>query len=215
MPHSVQTKSFGRNKSWRKATVRSLAQALVKQERIETTWTKAKETQKIAERLITLGKNGSVHARRRAQSILNDVEGVRKLFTDIAPRFQNRAGGYTRVLHLGHRAGDGADMAWIELVELGAKFQAKPKGKEAKGKEKPKAKTETKEVKEKPASREAKPVKEERAPKSETRAAEPAAEAEKPSESPKKAVSPEQKKQQPGGMVDGLRKFFKRRGDAP
>jgi large subunit ribosomal protein L17 len=157
MPHAVHTRDLGRNRSWRKATARSLAQALLKRERIKTTWAKAKEAQRITERLITLGKEGSLPARRRAQSILNDVDGVHKLFAEIAPRFQNRSGGYTRILHYGTRAGDGARMAWIELVELGTQLKEKPKGKTAK-EEKPASPP----VREKPAAKEEpqkKPVK--------------------------------------------------------
>ena len=137
MAHSDRRRDFGRNKSWRQATVRSLAQALIKRERIQTTRAKAKEAQRLTERLITLGKDGSLHARRRAVSILNDVDLVGRLFSEIAPRFKDRRGGYTRILHHGTRAGDGAAMAWIELVELGIKPVSKPKGKEKEEKEKP------------------------------------------------------------------------------
>ena len=125
MRHAVHSQTLGRNRSWRKATARSLAQALLKRERIKTTLAKAKEAQRLTERLITLGKEGSLPARRRAQSILNDTDGVRKLFAEIAPRFQSRAGGYTRILHYGTRAGDRAEMAWIELVELGTQIKEK------------------------------------------------------------------------------------------
>ena len=189
MPHAVYTRDLGRNKSWRKATVRSLAQALIKRERIQTTRAKAKETQRLTERLITLGKQGDLPARRRAVSILNDVTLVRRLFSEIAPRFKNRQGGYTRILHLGHRAGDGAEMAWIELVELGAQLTAKPKGK-------------GKEEKQRPAP----PV--ERPAKKEEVRAEPEPE-KKPSKSKQEPAKPEQKK--PTSFVDGLRKLFKRR----
>jgi len=198
MAHAVHTRDLGRNKSWRKATARSLAQALLKRERIQTTWAKAKETQRITERLITLGKEGSLHARRRAQSILNDSDGVHKLFAEIAPRFQNRSGGYTRVLHQGHRAGDGASMAWIELVELGARFKEKAKAKAEKSgpaKGKPAVTRERPGVKQKP---------EEQAPERTEKPATP---------SEKKPAKPEEKK--PRGFVDGLRKFFKRPGDHP
>ena len=141
MAHAVLARNFGRNRSWRKATMRSLAQALLKRERMQTTWAKAKEAQRITERLITLGKDGGLSARRRAFSILNDAEAVRKLFAEIAPRFKNRAGGYTRVLRTGNRAGDAAEMAWIELVELGTQINPKPKGKEQRKEEKPSAVT--------------------------------------------------------------------------
>ena len=192
MPHAAHTRDLGRNRSWRKATARSLAQALLKRERIKTTWAKAKEAQRITERLITLGKEGGLPARRRAQSILNDTDGVRKLFAEIVPRFQNRAGGYTRILHYGNRAGDGAAMAWIELVELGAQITEKPKAKTAR-----ESRTAPAVVKEKPPMKE-KPVlpvvREKPAAKEEPQ---------------KKPVKPEEKK--PGKFIDGLRKFFKRR----
>lgn len=193
MAHAVHTRHLGRNKSWRKSTARSLAQALLRRERIQTTWAKAKEAQRITERLITLGKQGSLHARRRAQSILNDSDGVHKLFTEIAPRFQNRSGGYTRVLHQGNRSGDGAEMAWIELVELKAKETKTQKP--ASVKEKPPVTREKPSVRQKP---------EEPAPE---RTKKPAVSAEK------KPAKPEEKK--PRGFIDGLRKFFKRRGDNP
>ncbi len=150
---------------------------------MQTTLAKAKEAQRLTERLITLGKEGSLSARRRAQSILNDTDGVRKLFAEIAPRFQSRAGGYTRILHYGNRHGDGAKMAWIELVELGTQIKEKSKPKTS--------------VKEKPAAPKGKP-----APET----------LEKPPAAPeKKPAKPEQKK--PESFVDGLRKLFKRRNN--
>ncbi|MBI3317974.1 MAG: 50S ribosomal protein L17 [Candidatus Omnitrophica bacterium] len=117
MPHAVLTRRLGRSQSWRKATVQSLARALLKHERIETTLARAKEAQRLAERLITLGKSGSLPARRRAIALLNDPDLVGRLFSDLAPRFQTRSGGYTRILHRGFRSGDGASMALLELVE--------------------------------------------------------------------------------------------------
>ncbi|MDO8729822.1 MAG: 50S ribosomal protein L17 [Candidatus Omnitrophota bacterium] len=195
MPHSVHSRDLGRNRPWRKATVRSLAQALLKRERMQTTLAKAKEAQRLTERLITLGKDGSLSARRRAQSILNDPPGVRKLFAEIAPRFKTRAGGYTRILHYGNRHGDGAKMAWIELVELGAQIKEKSKPKTS-AKEKPASREKPSVVKERPA-----PVKEKPAPAPEV--------SEKPPPAPgKKPAKPEQKKP---NFVDGLRKFFKPR----
>ena len=128
MAHAVYTRNLGRSRSWHKATVQSLAQALVRHERIETTLAKAKETQRLAEKLVTLAKNGSVTARRRSVGILGSPELVRRLFTEIGPRFTQRQGGYTRILHDGCRHGDGASMALIEFVELS------PRLKEGKGK---------------------------------------------------------------------------------
>lgn len=117
MRHAVHTRNLSRSRSWRKATVRSLAQALLRYEKIETTLAKAKEAQRLTERLITLGKGGSLADRRQAIRLLNDPEGVRRLFSEIAPRFSARRGGFTRILHSGSRHGDGASLAVLELVE--------------------------------------------------------------------------------------------------
>jgi large subunit ribosomal protein L17 len=94
-----------------------LASALFRDERIRTTETKAKRLRPVAERLITLGKNGSVHARRQALAVVEDRDVIHKLFAEIAPRYTERTGGYTRILKLGPRKGDAAPMALIELVE--------------------------------------------------------------------------------------------------
>lgn len=128
MGHAVYTRDLGRNRSWRKATVRSLAQALLIREQIQTTLAKAKEAQRVTERLITLGKANTLAARRQALSVLADPVLVKRLFSEVAPRFASRNGGYTRVLHNGTRAGDGASMAVIELVERSPekKTPAKP-----------------------------------------------------------------------------------------
>ncbi|MBI3323084.1 MAG: 50S ribosomal protein L17 [Candidatus Omnitrophica bacterium] len=189
MAHAVQTRHFGRNTPWRKATVRSLAQALLRRERILTTRAKAKETQRLADRLITLGKEGSLPARRRAASLLNDAELVRRLFAEIAPRFSNRPGGYTRVLHAGHRNGDAAAMAVLELVELAPEKKSKPK---EKGKEK---------------ERPARPAAPEPPKPRPTAAPPPKAPAPKAPE----AKPEEPKGKKPGGFIEGLRGFFRRR----
>lgn len=115
---------LGRNTSARKALFRDLATDLIINERIETTHPKAKELRSVVEKLITLGKRGDLHARRQAaQFVRNEVanvetgqNAVQKLFDDIASRYQDRQGGYTRVLKLGPRRGDNAEMAIIELV---------------------------------------------------------------------------------------------------
>ena len=117
MGHAVYTRDLGRNRSWRKATVRSLAQALLTHEQIRTTLAKAKEAQRLTERLITLGKKNTLSTRRQALSILADPAVVKRLFSEVAPRYGSRQGGYTRVLHNGTRAGDAAAMAVLELVE--------------------------------------------------------------------------------------------------
>ena len=125
MAHAVYSRDLGRNQSWRKATVRSLSQALLDRERITTTLAKAKEAQRLTERLISLGKDGTLHARRRAVSILGDPRLVARLFDEIAPRFSKRNGGFTRITHSGFRPGDAARMAVIELVER-AKKEERP-----------------------------------------------------------------------------------------
>ena len=98
--------------------LRNMATSLVLHERIETTVEKAKELRGVVERMITLGKRGDLHARRLAASYLFDDAAVKKIFADLAPRFQTRPGGYTRILKKGFRFGDGANMALIELVDF-------------------------------------------------------------------------------------------------
>jgi large subunit ribosomal protein L17 len=96
--------------------LRNMATSLFRHERIETTTAKAKELRPVAERLITLARRGDVHARRLAGRKIQDRDVLGKLFDDIAPRYAERPGGYTRILKLGHRKGDGAEMSLIELV---------------------------------------------------------------------------------------------------
>lgn len=110
-------RKLSRKSSSRKALLVGLANALFKNERIETTEPKAKELRSFAEKLITKSKKGTQHARRQVMSKLQDREAVEALFDDIAPRFAERQGGYTRILKLGPRRGDGAAMAILELVE--------------------------------------------------------------------------------------------------
>jgi len=141
MPHSVYTRNLGRFSSWRKATVRSLTSALFKHEKIQTTLARAKETQRLADKLITLGKSGSLADRRHALSLLDDPAAVARLFSEIGPRFLKRPGGYTRILHANHRPGDGASMAVLELVEHAPEKEKKapPELPKPRVKEKPKA----------------------------------------------------------------------------
>ncbi|HZP56955.1 MAG TPA: 50S ribosomal protein L17 [Dehalococcoidia bacterium] len=110
-------RKFDRPTDERVAMFRNLVADLMRHERLKTTEAKAKEVRPLAERMITLGKDGSVHARRQALAYINDKDVVRKLFDDIAPRFAARPGGYTRIIKLGPRQGDGAAMAQLELVE--------------------------------------------------------------------------------------------------
>jgi large subunit ribosomal protein L17 len=117
MRHLKQGRKLGRTSAHRKALLRNLATALFSHERITTTEPKAKELRRVADKLVTLGKRGDLHARRQALQVIRSTDIVRKLFDDIAPRFAERKGGYTRVLRLGYRAGDAAAMAIIELVD--------------------------------------------------------------------------------------------------
>jgi large subunit ribosomal protein L17 len=117
MRHGVAGRKLGVTTSHRFAMFRNMAHALIKHEQITTTLPKAKELRPVAEKLITLGKRGDLHARRLAYAQLRDDVVVTKLFGVIAERYKDRKGGYTRVLKAGMRHGDAADMAVIELVD--------------------------------------------------------------------------------------------------
>ena len=116
MRHRKSGRQLSRNSSHRWALMRNLVTALLRDEKIQTTDPKAKELRRWADRVITLGKAGSLHARRQALGIVQDKAVVRKLFDTIAPRFKSRAGGYTRIIKVGWRRGDAAQMSLIELV---------------------------------------------------------------------------------------------------
>lgn len=120
MRHARNGRRLSRPSEHREAMLANMAKNLLRHGRIRTTVAKAKETSRLFDRLITLGKEGSVHARRRAYQILQDRDEVKRLFAEVAPRFQTTPGGYTRVLHLSPRAGDGAPQAWLELTQLPA-----------------------------------------------------------------------------------------------
>ena len=117
MRHGVAGRKLGVTSTHRIAMFRNMAHALIKHEQITTTLPKAKELRPVAEKLITLGKRGGLHARRQAYAELRDGVIVDKLFGALAERYRARAGGYTRVLKAGIRYGDAADMAVIELVD--------------------------------------------------------------------------------------------------
>ena len=117
MRHRNSGRKLNRTSSHRKAMFRNMATALLKHEQIKTTLPKAKELRPVVERMITLGKRGNLHARRQALSFLKEEGVVRKLFDGLAERYDDRAGGYTRVLKAGFRYGDSAPMAYIELVD--------------------------------------------------------------------------------------------------
>jgi large subunit ribosomal protein L17 len=117
MRHRDSGRKLNRNSAHRKATLQALTTALFRHEAIKTTLPKAKELRRVAEPLITLAKEDSVHKRRLAFARLRDKEMVGKLFTDLGPRYKARPGGYMRILKCGFRAGDNAPMAYVELVD--------------------------------------------------------------------------------------------------
>jgi large subunit ribosomal protein L17 len=117
MRHQRSGKKLGRDSAHRKALYSNLAGALIEHGRIQTTEAKAKAVKPLAEKLITLGKRGDLHARRQALAALRSNDVVHRLFADIAPRFSDRPGGYTRIVKLGPRQGDAAEMVYLELVD--------------------------------------------------------------------------------------------------
>jgi large subunit ribosomal protein L17 len=117
MRHARSGKKLGRDSAHRKALYSNLAGALIEHGRIETTVAKAKAVKPFAEKMITLGKRGDLHARRQALAALRSNDVVHRLFADIAPRFEDRPGGYTRIVKLGPRQGDAAEMVYLELVD--------------------------------------------------------------------------------------------------
>ncbi|MCY4572129.1 MAG: 50S ribosomal protein L17 [Gemmatimonadetes bacterium] len=116
MRHRKKGRNLSRSPSHRRALLRNMATSLFRHERIRTTTARAKELRPYAERLVTLARRGDLHARRLAARRIADREILGKLFDDIGPRYADRPGGYTRILKLGSRKGDAADMALIELV---------------------------------------------------------------------------------------------------
>ena len=118
MRHQRSGKKLGRDSAHRKALYSNLAGALIEHGRIQTTEAKAKAVKPFVEKMITLGKRGDLHARRQALAALRSNTVVHALFADVAPRFAERPGGYTRILRLGQRQGDAADMVYLELVDF-------------------------------------------------------------------------------------------------
>jgi large subunit ribosomal protein L17 len=116
MRHQAKGRQLSRTSEHKKALLRNMAASLFKHEQIVTTTAKAKELRPYAERLITLARRGDLHARRLAERKIQDREVLKRLFAEIGPRFAARPGGYTRILKIGHRVGDGAETARIELV---------------------------------------------------------------------------------------------------
>ncbi|MCL4554576.1 MAG: 50S ribosomal protein L17 [Actinobacteria bacterium] len=117
MRHQKKGRKLGTDASHTDAMLKNLATALLTNERIKTTETRAKEVRPLVEKIITWGKRGDIHSRRLAMAQLGDKELVHKVFADVAPRFESREGGYTRILKLGPRKGDAAPMVMMELVD--------------------------------------------------------------------------------------------------
>jgi len=125
MRHLRSGYKLGRNPAHRRATLRNLVTNLVEKERIQTTLLRAKAARPLAERMITLGKRDSLHARRQAAAFLMTPGATQKLFSELAPRFAERNGGYTRIVRTGWRIGDGAELAILEWI--GSELQKKEK----------------------------------------------------------------------------------------
>ncbi|MBU1185281.1 MAG: 50S ribosomal protein L17 [Acidobacteria bacterium] len=124
----MSQRKLQRNSSQRSALLRNLITSFLEKERITTTLAKAKTVRPLAEKMITLGRTNSLHARRRALQVIYKSDVAKKLFDDIGPRFSERPGGYTRIIKMGPRAGDGAEMAILEMV--GSEFKKKTKKKD-------------------------------------------------------------------------------------
>lgn len=136
MRHRKAGYKLGRNPAHRRATLRNLVTNVIERERVHTTVTRAKAARPIVERMITLGKRDTLHARRQAAAFLTTPAATQKLFEKLAPRFADRPGGYTRLVRAGFRIGDGAELAILELV--GSELVKKEKkGKKEKAEAKP------------------------------------------------------------------------------
>jgi len=148
MRHQKKTVKLGRTAEHRKALLANQVCSLIAHQRIKTTLAKAKAVRPLAEQMVTLGKNGSLHARRMAFSTLRQKDAVKKLFDEIAPRSTERNGGYTRIVRLGQRKSDSASMAFIEWVDAAQVTEEKP----------PQEKPAKKQKEPKPAAKEAAPA---------------------------------------------------------
>ena len=152
MRHQNKTVKLGLTAAHRKALLANQVCSLIEHQRIKTTLAKAKAVRPLAEKMVTLGKNGSLHARRTALAVLRQKGAVKKLFEDIAPRSATRKGGYTRIIKLGQRKSDSAAVAFLEWVDVAevieettpvAKDKKGKKGKSAKGEAAPEAEVKT------------------------------------------------------------------------
>ena len=132
MRHRLKGKKLGRTKSHREMMLRNMVASLFKNESIKTTEVKAKEARKLAEKLLTWGKRGDLHSRRLALRYISNAELVKKVFESIAPRFEDRPGGYTRIIKLNQRRGDAAPMVILELTEKGKEVEEEKAARKAK-----------------------------------------------------------------------------------
>ena len=161
MYHGKAGRKLGRTSSHKEAMFRNMVTSIIKHERIRTTDSKAKEVRKLAEKMITLGKRGNLHARRQALAFVRDKAMVSKLFGELTERYRNRAGGYTRIIKVGYRFGDNAPVSILEFIpEEKKKEKAKPK---AKGKAKEKEKSALESMPEEKKQEKAKPKAEDKA----------------------------------------------------
>lgn len=183
MRHQKKTIKLGRTAEHRKALLANQVCSLIEHERIKTTLAKAKAVRPLAEKMVTLGKNGSLHARRTAVAVLRQKSAVKKLFDNIAPRTASRNGGYTRIVRLGPRMSDSALMAYLEWVDAAPVTEEKPVEEKAK---KPRKET---------------------TPKPEAEATAPASEPEKKAEAKKEAAAAEEE------TPKKKRKWFGRKGE--
>ena len=147
MRHRNTNRKLSRNSTHRRALLRNMVTSLLEHERLMTTLPKAKEVRPLAEKMITLGKQDSLHARRQVLAYVLKESAAKRVFDTIAPRFADRKGGYSRIIRLGNRKGDGADLAIIELLGSELAVKKAEKAEKAKGKETKKAGKEEKEQK--------------------------------------------------------------------
>lgn len=168
MRHQKKTVKLGLKEGHRKSLLANLVVSLIDHSRIKTTLAKAKAMKPLAEKVVTIGKKGTIHARRTAKAVLRQDDAVTKLFAEVAPRAADRKGGYTRIIKLGQRRSDAAPMAFIEWVDAPVAVEvATPEAKPAK-----KAKAKAAPAAEAPAAAADKPAKKPRAKKSEDKPAE-------------------------------------------
>ena len=128
MKHSISQRKLNRTSSHRKALLMNLSNSLLKHEQITTTLPKAKELRPFVEKIISLGKKGDLHARKKANSLLRDEKNIKRIFDVFAKRYKDRSGGYTRIVKLGNRYGDNAPTAVIELVDRDIEAKGKDSG---------------------------------------------------------------------------------------